>query len=70
MIKYTNGFGKVYHTIEYVPRQWVYSNWIGYQTFTVASYRAPIRTCIAPRTTIGTLLLNDSREVVGPWATP
>ena len=30
----TNGFGKVYLTIDYeAAGPWVYNNWIGYQTF-------------------------------------
>jgi hypothetical protein len=63
----TNGFGKVYLTIEYdAANHWVYNNWIGYQTFTGIISGADA--CLFP---LGenkcAYLLNDNRQVLGPW---
>ncbi len=67
IIKHTNGFGKVYHTIEYdQANKWVYSNWIGYQTYIGIVSGAD--SCLdLLRENDCTLLLNDNREVIGPW---
>ncbi|OWP62190.1 STAS/SEC14 domain-containing protein [Hymenobacter amundsenii] len=63
----TNGFGKVYLTIAYdAANEWVYNNWIGYQTY--AGIVAGADTCLAPlRDYACPHLLNDNRQVVGPW---
>ena len=63
----TNGFGKVYLTIEYDEANgWVHSNWIGYQTY--IGIVAGADACLHPlRENNCFYLLNDNREVVGPW---
>lgn len=63
----TNGFGKVYLTITYEQASgWVYNNWVGYQTY--AGIVAGADACLAPlRTYACPYLLNDNREVIGPW---
>jgi hypothetical protein len=63
----TNGFGKVYLTIEYDPTgPWVYNNWIGYQTF--AGIIVGADECLHPlRENNCAHLLNDNRQVIGPW---
>lgn len=67
IFEHTNGFGKVYHTIQYdYANEWVYSNWIGYQSFNGIVKGAD--TCLQVMQDNGCrLLLNDNREVVGPW---
>ena len=62
-----NGFGKIYLTIEYdAVNKWVYNNWIGYQTF--AGIIVGADECLHPlREHNCAYLLNDNREVVGPW---
>ncbi|RSK33055.1 STAS/SEC14 domain-containing protein [Hymenobacter metallilatus] len=62
-----NGFGKVYLTIEYDPaNQWVYNNWIGYQTYTgiISGADACLPTLAENACAY---LLNDNRQVLGPW---
>ncbi|UOG72883.1 STAS/SEC14 domain-containing protein [Hymenobacter tibetensis] len=66
-IELTNGFGKVYLTIEHdAANQWVYNNWIGYQTY--IGIIAGADACLHP---LGEnrcpYLLNDNRQVIGPW---
>lgn len=63
----TNGFGKVYLTIAYdAANDWVYNNWIGYQT--CIGIMAGADACLHPlRENDCAYLLNDNREVVGPW---
>ena len=63
----TNGFGKVYLTTEYdAANQWVYNNWIGYQTYT--GIIAGADACLLPlREHACAYLLNDNRQVIGPW---
>lgn len=63
----TNGFGKVYLAIEYdAVNGWVYNNWIGYQTYT--GIIAGADACLHPlRENACAYLLNDNREVIGPW---
>jgi hypothetical protein len=63
----TNGFGKVYLSIEYeASGPWVYNNWIGYQTFT--GIIAGADACLHPLHEHScTSLLNDNRLVIGPW---
>ena len=63
----TNGFGKVYLTTEYdAANQWVYNNWIGYQTYT--GIIAGADACLLPlRDNACAYLLNDNRQVIGPW---
>jgi hypothetical protein len=63
----TNGFGKVYLTIEYdAANQWVYNNWIGYQTY--IGIIAGADACLHPlQENACTYLLNDNRQVIGPW---
>jgi hypothetical protein len=63
----TNGFGKVYLTIEYdKTNHWVYNNWIGYQTYTGIITGADA--CLHPlREHACPYLLNDNRKVLGPW---
>lgn len=63
----TNGFGKVYLSIEYdASGPWVYNNWMGYQTF--AGIVAGANACLLPLREHGcTQLLNDNRLVIGPW---
>ena len=67
MTELTNGFGKVYLTIDYeAANGWVYNNWVGYQTFT--GIIAGADACLHPlRENACAYLLNDNREVVGPW---
>ncbi|QJX48766.1 STAS/SEC14 domain-containing protein [Hymenobacter taeanensis] len=66
-IELTNGFGKVYLTIEYdAANRWVYNNWIGYQTFT--GIIAGADACLFPLSENKcAYLLNDNRQVLGPW---
>ncbi|MBT9394251.1 STAS/SEC14 domain-containing protein [Hymenobacter sp. NST-14] len=66
-LELTNGFGKVYLTIEYNPAsEWVYNNWVGYQTYT--GIVAGADACLAPlREHACPYLLNDNRQVLGPW---
>ncbi|WP_375436036.1 STAS/SEC14 domain-containing protein [uncultured Hymenobacter sp.] len=63
----TNGFGKVYLTIEYdAVNRWVYNNWIGYQTY--IGIIAGADACLHPlRENACLCLLNDNRQVIGPW---
>jgi hypothetical protein len=63
----TNAFGKVYLTIDYdAANGWVYNNWIGYQT--LPGIVAGADACLIPlRKNACAYLLNDNREVVGPW---
>ncbi len=63
----TNAFGKVYLTIEHdSSNKWVYNNWIGYQT--QPGIKAGADACLVPlQTNACAFLLNDNREVVGPW---
>lgn len=63
----TNGFGKIYLTIEYdTTNQWVYNNWIGYQTY--IGIIAGADACLHPlRDHHCAYLLNDNRQVIGPW---
>jgi hypothetical protein len=63
----TNGFGKVYLTIEYdAANKWVYNNWIGYQTYT--GVQAGADACLHPlKEHSCAYLLNDNRQVLGPW---
>ncbi|WBA42943.1 STAS/SEC14 domain-containing protein [Hymenobacter canadensis] len=63
----TNGFGKVYLTINYdAANHWVYNNWIGYQTYT--GVIAGADACLFPiQENNCRYLLNDNRQVVGPW---
>jgi hypothetical protein len=62
-----NGFGKVYLTTGYdAANGWVYNNWMGYQT--LPGIVAGADACLIP---LGknacAYLLNDNREVIGPW---
>lgn len=67
IFEHINGFGKVYHTIEYDPtNKWVYSNWIGHQTYIGIMAGADSGLHLLEEHNC-TLLLNDNREVVGPW---
>lgn len=63
----TNGFGKVYLTIVCDSANgWVYNNWVGYQTY--IGIIAGADACLhALRDNACRYLLNDNREVVGPW---
>lgn len=63
----TNGFGKVYLTIEYDKANgWLYNNWVGYQTY--IGIVAGADACLHPlRENRCSYLLNDNRQVVGPW---
>ncbi|WP_139921623.1 STAS/SEC14 domain-containing protein [Hymenobacter sp. DG01] len=63
----TNGFGKVYFTTEYdATTQWVYNNWLGYQTY--VGVIAGADACLHPlRENACSYLLNDNRQVLGPW---
>ena len=65
--KLTNGFGKIYLTIDYdAANHWVCNNWIGYQTYT--GIVAGADACLHPlRENNCSYLLNDNREVIGPW---
>jgi hypothetical protein len=67
MTELTNGFGKVYLTIDYdAANGWVYNNWIGYQTY--IGIVAGADACLHPlRENACAYLLNDNRQVVGPW---
>ncbi|GAB3242208.1 hypothetical protein GCM10027346_38250 [Hymenobacter seoulensis] len=62
-----NGFGKVYLTTEYdASGPWVYNNWIGYQS--LPGIIAGADACLLPlREHACTCLLNDNRQVIGPW---
>lgn len=66
-LELTNGFGKVYLTIEYdALNRWIYNNWIGYQTYN--GIVAGANACLQPaRAHTCSCLLNDNRQVVGPW---
>lgn len=63
----TNGFGKVYLTIEFDKLNgWVYNNWMGYQT--LPGIVAGADACLVPlQQNACAYLLNDNREVIGPW---
>ena len=66
-IEHINGFNKVYQTLEYDHvNKWAYSNWIGYQTYIgiVAAADSCLHVLLEHNCS---LLLNDNREVVGPW---
>lgn len=67
LIERTNGFGKVYITIEYeAANHWVYNNWIGYQTY--VGIIAGADACLQPlRDHNCPYLLNDNTQVIGPW---
>lgn len=62
-----NGFGKVYLTTGYdAANQWVYNNWIGYQTY--IGIIAGADACLHPlKEHACPYLLNDNRLVIGPW---
>lgn len=62
-----NGFGKIYLTIDYdAANNWVYNNWIGYQTYVGVISGADA--CLLPLREHGcAYLLNDNRQVIGPW---
>lgn len=66
-IELTNGFGAIYLTMDYeATGPWVYNNWIGAQTYVgiIAGADAcllPLREHRCPH------LLNDNRQVIGPW---
>ena len=66
-LELVNGFGQVYLTIAYDPaNQWVYNNWIGYQTYIGIISGADA--CLHPlRDNHCPYLLNDNRQVIGPW---
>jgi hypothetical protein len=63
----TNGFGKVYLTVAYdAANRWVYNNWVGYQT--LSGIKVGADACLQPlREQTCAYLLNDNREVIGPW---
>lgn len=63
----TNGFGKVYLTTHYdAVNHWVHNNWVGYQTYT--GVIAGADACLFPiRENQCAYLLNDNRQVLGPW---
>jgi len=63
----TNGFGKVYLRITYdAHNNWVHNDWIGYQTY--VGIIAGADACLLPlRANKCAYLLNDNRQVVGPW---
>jgi len=63
----TNGFGNSYLSIDYdAANGWVYNRWVGYQTYIgiVAGADSCLHTL---RENNCAYLLNDNREVVGPW---
>ncbi|WP_026463276.1 hypothetical protein [Adhaeribacter aquaticus] len=63
----SNAIGRVFITIEYdALHKWVYNNWVGYQTYdnVVAGANACLDFIKDYKTTC---LLNDNREVIGPW---
>ena len=62
-----NGFGKIYLTIDYdAANNWVYNNWIGYQTY--VGVIAGADACLPLlRENNCAYLLNDNRQVIGPW---
>ncbi|RZK31798.1 MAG: STAS/SEC14 domain-containing protein [Hymenobacter sp.] len=63
----TNGFGKVYLVIEYdAANQWVHNDWIGYQTY-VGIVAGADASLLALRENHCAYLLNDNRQVIGPW---
>ena len=66
-LELVNGFGQIYLTIAYdAPNQWVYNNWIGYQTYIGIITGADA--CLYPlRDNHCSYLLNDNRQVIGPW---
>lgn len=63
----SNAFGTVFLTIEYdVVNNWIYNNWVGYQTEeSVISGGTAFLEMLEE--TKCPYLLNDNREVVGPW---
>ncbi|GAA3994836.1 hypothetical protein GCM10022408_01560 [Hymenobacter fastidiosus] len=63
----SNGFGKVYLTIEHdATNNWVHNNWIGYQTY--VGIIAGADACLHPLAKHEcAYLLNDNRLVIGPW---
>jgi hypothetical protein len=67
MTELKNGFGKVYLTTTYeATNGWVYNNWIGYQS--LPGIRVGADACLKPlRENRCAYLLNDNREVLGPW---
>jgi hypothetical protein len=67
MTELKNGFGKVYLATAYdAANGWVYNNWVGYQT--LPGIIAGADACLSPLRKHGcAYLLNDNREVVGPW---
>ena len=62
-----NAFGTVFLTIEYdVVNNWIYNNWVGYQTNESIITGGTAFLEILEETKCP-YLLNDNREVVGPW---
>ncbi|NML67552.1 hypothetical protein HHL22_20315 [Hymenobacter sp. RP-2-7] len=62
-----NGFGKVYLTVEYdAANGWVYNEWLGYQTH-VGIVAGADAWLLPLREHRCAYLLNDNRQVVGPW---
>lgn len=63
-----NASGQVFLTIEFdAPNQWVYANWLGYQTRAniiqgADIYLEVLAECNCP------YLLNDNSLVAGPWS--
>ena len=63
----TNSFGKVFISISFDSQhQWVYNNWLGYQSFenVVAGANACLELLEKHKSSC---VLNDNRLVVGPW---
>lgn len=64
----TNGFGKAYLTISYdEANDWVYNNWVGYQTFEGVVKGADACLRVLREHNQCAYLLNDNRQVIGPW---
>ncbi|GAA4507406.1 hypothetical protein GCM10023172_37980 [Hymenobacter ginsengisoli] len=62
-----NGFGKLYLRISYdATHHWVYNEWLGYQTHPGIVVGADA--CLPALSDNNcAYLLNDNREVIGPW---
>ncbi|QHL87258.1 STAS/SEC14 domain-containing protein [Nibribacter ruber] len=63
----TNALGRVFLTVEYDEKaNWVYNNWIGYQSY--ESIVAGANACAEILQQHNcSFLLNDNRQIIGPW---
>jgi hypothetical protein len=62
-----NALGRVFLTVEYNEKaNWVYNNWIGYQSFDSIVSGANACAEVLQQHSCS-FLLNDNRQIIGPW---